>query len=265
MQNPCRPRRLPAHRVLLLALAILGSTAAPGSDRNHRANQAPRALAAGSGATTTTLTSGPNPSHRNQPVFFTATVNGELPTGTVTFSEGTTMLCGGPVALRQDGTALCTILTFAAGTHEVVATYSGDQVNTPSASSPLSQSVSSLLWTTMTFSSQCMFRPVDPGEPFTYSIRLNGGSEPQGDVVFSDGTKTLCTVPLVDRRATCTTTELEATGSEPMTSLALRANYLGDGINAPADTGSFPVRVRNPLVFIFRNDFEYSDTCPTQQ
>lgn len=263
MQHPCRPRRLPAHRVLLLALVVLGSTAAPASDRNHRADQTPRPLA-GSGGTTTTLTSGPNPSHRNQPVFFTATVSGQVPTGTVTFSEGSTVLCGGPVSLRQDGTALCTILTFAAGTHEVVAAYSGDQGNSPSASNLVSQSVGSLLWTTMTFSSQCAFLPVDPGEPFTYSIRLNGGSAPQGDVVFSDGSKTLCTVPLVDRIATCTTDELEATGDEPLTSLALRATYLGDGINAPADSGSFPARVRNPLVFIFRDDFDYSDTCPTQ-
>ena len=264
MQIPCRSRPLQAHRVLLLALAILGSTAAPASDSNHRAGQTQRALA-GSGATTTTLTSGPNPSHRNQPVFFTATVSGQTPTGTVTFAEGATMLCGGPVALRQDGTAHCTISTFAAGTHEVVATYSGDQVNSPSASNPVSQSVGSLLWTTMIFSSQCGFLPVDPGEPFTYSVRLSGGSAPQGDVVFSDGAKTLCTAPLVDRIATCTTAELEATGGEPVTSLVLRATYLGDGINAPADSGSFPARVRNPQVFIFRHDFDYSDTCPTQQ
>src|SRR5688572_9680183 len=171
MQNPCRPRPLPAHRVFLLVLATLGSTAVPAADRIYGANPVPGYLASSS-ATTTTLTSGPNPSHLNQPVFFTATVNGQLPTGTVTFSEGPTVICG-PVALRQDGTALCTTLTFAAGTHDVVATYSGDPGNSPSASNLRSQSVTNLLWTTMTFSSLCGFRPVDPGEPFTYSIRLN--------------------------------------------------------------------------------------------
>jgi len=264
MQITCRLRPSVAHRALVLVLATLGSTASTAAGRIPRAYPVPSQLA-GSTATTTTLTSVPNPSHLNQNVFFTATVSGQLPTGTVTFSEGATVLCGGPIALRQDGTAHCPILTLATGTHEIAAAYSGDAVNAPSVSAPRSQSVTSLLWVTMTFGSQCMFRPVDPGEPFTYRIQLNGGSAPQGDVVFSDGTKTICTVPVVDRVATCTTTELEASGSDPTTSLLLRASYLGDGINAPTDGGSFPARVRNPQVFIFRDDFDYSETCPTQQ
>ncbi|MGE5052777.1 MAG: Ig-like domain-containing protein [Acidobacteriota bacterium] len=76
---------------------------------------------------------------------FTATVTGQpgfyqsLPTGTVSFLDGTTSL--GSSALNSDGLATLTISTLAVATHSVTATYSGATDFAPSTSAVLSQVV----------------------------------------------------------------------------------------------------------------------------
>jgi hypothetical protein len=77
-------------------------------------------------ATSTALTSSPTSSGLNQSVTFTATVSPRTtgqPTGTVTFSNGTTPL--GSAAL-SGGVASLSISTLAIGTHNITAAYSGD-------------------------------------------------------------------------------------------------------------------------------------------
>ena len=80
-------------------------------------------------------------------VALTATVTGSNPTGTVNFTENGSSLSGcSAVALSGSGngrTAVCTINTLTAGTHSIIASYSGDAGNGASSSSPLSQVVSS--------------------------------------------------------------------------------------------------------------------------
>src|SRR5439155_16448788 len=88
----------------------------------------------GSGAaTTTTLSSSANPSTVGANVTFTATATGTSPTGTVNFLDGGTSISGcSAVALTGTGnsrTAACATTSLAAGTHSVVATYSGDATN----------------------------------------------------------------------------------------------------------------------------------------
>ena len=77
------------------------------------------------GELTTALTSTPNPSAIGQVAVFTATVTGpgSTPTGDVTFSEGTAMLGTTPL---NNGVATFSIDVLAAGSHAIVATYSGD-------------------------------------------------------------------------------------------------------------------------------------------
>jgi hypothetical protein len=90
----------------------------------------------------TTLTSGLNPSQFGQAVTFTATVgNGgvSVPSGNVKFVEGATTL--GTAALDAGGVAMFTISTLAAGQHMVTASYEGDSKSTPSLSAPFVETV----------------------------------------------------------------------------------------------------------------------------
>ncbi len=87
-------------------------------------------------ATTTALTSSPNPSTAGQVVTFTATViSGGSPvtTGTVAFSEGATPLA--TVALDSSGLGTLSTSALAAGSHTITATYSGAAGFQPSSGS----------------------------------------------------------------------------------------------------------------------------------
>jgi uncharacterized repeat protein (TIGR01451 family) len=78
-------------------------------------------------ATTTAVTSSPNPSSLNQSVTFTATVSSTagVPTGTVQFKDGGTNL-GPPQALNGSGVATFSTSSLVAGVHAITAEYSGD-------------------------------------------------------------------------------------------------------------------------------------------
>jgi len=73
--------------------------------------------------TTTTVTSSVNPSTQGQAVTLTATVSGDAPTGSVTFSEGGTTLGTSPL---NGGTATWATSSWAPGTHVVTASYVSD-------------------------------------------------------------------------------------------------------------------------------------------
>jgi PKD repeat protein len=96
-------------------------------------------------ATTTVLTSDPNPSAFSEPLAITATVTGVSPTGLVLFTDG-----GAPIAdceavpLGEGGdvaTAVCNTRWLWPGDHSLVATYLGDANNAGSASPEYVQSV----------------------------------------------------------------------------------------------------------------------------
>jgi hypothetical protein len=95
--------------------------------------------------TTTALTSSPNPSNFGQAVTFTATVTVQpgfykgVPTGTVTFYDGSTNIGNSP--LDSNGVAILTTSKLTEGTHSMTATYSGDKNCVPSTSPALYQTV----------------------------------------------------------------------------------------------------------------------------
>jgi hypothetical protein len=97
--------------------------------------------------TSTNLISSANPSQVNQSVTFTATVTSSTagtPTGTVTFTDGTSTLGGGPVTLSPGGggaQAQLTVSFPAISTHNINATYNGDSTFAGSGSSTLVQQV----------------------------------------------------------------------------------------------------------------------------
>jgi CSLREA domain-containing protein len=81
--------------------------------------------------TTTTLSVTPDTPVYAQALTLMATVAGSMVTeGTVTFTEGETVL-GGPVALNGDGQASVAV-TLSAGEHLITATYSGSSSHEPS-------------------------------------------------------------------------------------------------------------------------------------
>jgi hypothetical protein len=91
-------------------------------------------------ATTTTLTSSPNPSHSGQAVTFTAQVvsTGPAPTGKVKFLDGTLAIGS---ATLSGGVAKLTKSTLAVGTHPITAQYLGDAASNTSTSSVVNQVV----------------------------------------------------------------------------------------------------------------------------
>ena len=92
-------------------------------------------------ATTTTLTSAPNPSAFKQPVTLTASVTSagpEVPAGTVIFREGTNSIGN---AKLVNGVATLVKQALSSGVHSITATYEGDAQSAKSTSSVLQQVV----------------------------------------------------------------------------------------------------------------------------
>jgi hypothetical protein len=100
---------------------------------------------AGPAATSTALKSSANPSTAGASVTFTATVTGNAPGGTVAFSANGTAITGcAASAVAGTGnvrTAACSTGALAAGSHAIVAKYSGNAGNLASTSAALTQTV----------------------------------------------------------------------------------------------------------------------------
>lgn len=96
----------------------------------------------GQPATTTAVTSSADPSILSASVTFTATVvqsgGSGSPTGTVTFSDGSTALATAPLT---NGQATFTSSSLSVGSHSITAAYSGDANFTGSTSTALTQFV----------------------------------------------------------------------------------------------------------------------------
>ena len=90
--------------------------------------------------TITALSSSLNPSSLGQAVTFTATVtsSGQMPTGNVTFRDGSKGL---KTVLLSGGVATVTTAKLAAGTHQITAQYKGNSDSSKSTSSVLVQIV----------------------------------------------------------------------------------------------------------------------------
>ena len=112
-----------------LAVGSHSITASYGGDGNFNSSSSTMSQTVNKASTTTTLSSSANPSTIGQSVTFTATVNvvapaAGTPTGTVTFSDGSTTLA--TVALSSSGTASFSTSTLAVASHSITAVYSGD-------------------------------------------------------------------------------------------------------------------------------------------
>ncbi len=161
------------------------TTAYSGDAANAASASAALTQAVNPVATTTALTSSLNPAKAGQAISFTAHVGGGSPTGTVTFSDGGTMLGTGMLA---NGIATFTTSALSAGTHSITASYGGNGVNAPSQSAALTQTVTALPGTTLTVSS--LTGAIGQAVTLSATLKLTGGAALSGKTLtFSvDGT-----------------------------------------------------------------------------
>jgi large repetitive protein len=180
------------------------------------------------GSTTTTVTSSLNPSTLGQNVTFTATVTtgagtGDL-TGTVSFSDGTTVLAAA-VPLNA-GVATFTTSALTVGSHSITASYSGDSGHSSSTSTPPYVQVVNQVFSPTVTAVTSSLNPSTFGQGVTFTAEVStvaGTGNLTGTISFSDGAKVLAAaVPLSAGVATFATSTL-AVGSHSIT-----ASYSGD-------------------------------------
>jgi len=146
-------------------------------------------------ATTAVVSSSANPSVYSQPVTFTATVTANapgsgVPTGTVTFKDGSSTL--GTGALDGTGHATFTTSTLSVAGHSITAVYGGDASFNGSTSAIVTQTVNKD-GTTATVTSSLNPSAHNQAVTFTATVVANapGTAIPTGTVTFKNGTKKL--------------------------------------------------------------------------
>ena len=142
--------------------------------------------------TSTLVSSSADPSVFGQQVTFTATVSAVFPaagtpTGSVTFTEGGTVVAAG-VALNASAKATLQTMTLGFGSHLITATYSGDSTFSASASAPANQAVNPDA-TTTSLKSSLGTSVFGQAVTFTATVlaALPGSGMPKGVVTFEDG------------------------------------------------------------------------------
>ncbi len=178
---------------------------------------------------TVAMTSSENPSVVGDLVQFTATisgVSGAATTGTVTFSDSGTVL---GTATVNGSTAVFGISTLVAGSHLIVATYSGDATNQGAISAALPQGVNTAGTTVALVSS---VNPSVTGSPVKFTATVVSlGKTPTGTVAFLDGSTIIGTGQVSGGVATFTTSSLSP-GQHVIT-----ARYGGDAGTQVSSSG----------------------------
>lgn len=189
----------------------------------------------------TSLTSSSNPSSFGQSVTFTATVNPqtpEMPTGTITFNDGSTQLGQEPIS---GGSASLTTSLLAVGSHSITASYSGDSNFGGSISSPLTQVVA-MVSTTTALSGSPNPGAVGQNVTFTATVSSATSSMPTGTVSFFDGSTQIGSAILSSGVGVFVTSSLAA-GSH-----VIAAVYSGDS-NFNGSTSSSLTETVSPPTF----------------
>jgi hypothetical protein len=182
------------------------------------------------------LFSTPNPSTYGESVTFPLRVSAAppggspgtpLPTGTVTLTEGTSVLA--TATLDNSGKAAFVIANLTAGSHSIGATYSGDANFSNSILSDHPQEVDKAPTQTILTSS---LNPATNASTFLLSARVSSTVGPlSGSVTFLDGTNALASVPLDDSGSAKLPLSNLSIGSHHLT-----AAYSGDPNFAPSQS-----------------------------
>jgi Glycoside hydrolase family 44/Bacterial Ig-like domain (group 3) len=183
-------------------------------------------LPPGLAVTTTSLSASSLQLTAGQSVKFTATIAPQsgsgTPSGTVTFSDGTTSLGSAPVT---SGTATLSTSSLSNGTHAITAAYSGDSNFSASTSPVVTVVVSPPSKITTTTSVTAPTSQLTVGQTLSLNIVVaahSGTSTPTGSVSILDGMTQLGAPSLTAGAATFTTSTL-AVGAHSIT-----VSYSGD-------------------------------------
>jgi predicted thioesterase len=207
-------------------------TAKYSGDTNYSAGTTgPLNVVVNKAAPVDTLTSAPTPTTFGTPVTATFTVplvNGVVPTGLVSFYNGTTLIGTGNV--NASGVATITTSNLPVGTDTITAKYPGD--NTYAPASPTTTEVVGLatgIGDVLTSSPN----PSNFGTPviITETLPTVGGVAPTGTVNFFYNGTQIGTGTVSNGVATFTTSTLPV-GNDPIT-----ATYSGDGNYATVNSG----------------------------
>ena len=198
-------------------------------------------------ATTTTLTASATQIASGQSVTFAATVapqaGSNVPTGTITFLDGTTTL--GTSTLNASGVATFTTTGLAAGSQSITASYAGDgndggsvsQAVTVTVTTAIQSNTTVLTSTTMTASATQL--TVGQSVTFTATVLAQSGNTvATGVVTFLDGSTSLGTGQLNASGVATFSTSSLATGTH-----SISASYGGDTSHAPSTSAVTAVNV----------------------
>src|SRR5437867_2144781 len=194
------------------------------------------------GQTATTLTSTPNPSLAGQAVTLSTTVTAVapaagVPTGTVTFMDGATVL---GTATLTNGSASLVTSTLTTGNHSLTTVYSGSANFNASTSATVIHTVNPGSTSTSLSSTP---NPSTLGQTVTLSATVSAVAPavgvPTGTVTFRDGATSLGVVTLVNGSASLTVSTL-TTGSHSLTAV-----YSGSP-NFLASTSPVVTQIVNP-------------------
>jgi parallel beta-helix repeat protein len=192
----------------------------------------------GTTPTTTVLHSSLNPAGVGVTVTFTAQVTSPAgtPTGSVTFTDGSTVLGTGTLT---GGVAMFSTNSLVIGTHTITATYTGAS-DFESSSATLTQTAGYQSVTTTSVSPE----PSTYGQPTVFSVHVAGAvgstGTPSGTVqlVFCHGATINVTLDASGNGTAVTPTGNEI--SEPVGSCSYTANYQGDAYFFPSASASTP-------------------------
>lgn len=181
--------------------------------------------------TTLSLSTTANPSIFGQPLTVTAKVTPAFtgtPTGTVTFTEGAIVISTLP--LDANSSAAIDLSSFPAGTHNIVATYSGDTNFKSSVSATISQAV--FFATTITFTADSSRQLAN--SPLNVNVKVSSpNGTPAGTVKILDGLVVLAQLKLDQTGSAVFSTTTLAGGTH-----SLIAAYVGDGFFNPLSSSA---------------------------
>ena len=205
----------------------------------------------GTGTSTTSLVAMPTTATAGQTVTLVATVGpppgGQVPTGSVTFLDGTTSL--GTVTLSPNGngsaSATLAISTLAVGSHSITANYGGDSENNASTGTATVTISGSATPTTTVLTVSPATLAYGQAEMLTASIQGSTGAAPTGTVSFFDQAGLLGMAPVAASVTSGTASLTLSTLS--IGSHTIVARYSGDASNQLSASGSQTVTVNRAV------------------
>ena len=198
-------------------------------------------------STHASIASSANPSYAGSPITLTANLlsNGGVPTGSVTFLDGTSSLGSAP--LNAQGIALLQVpgRFWTAGDHALTAVYNGDVSDAGSTSSSLAEVIAIAPSTSFLTSS---LNPAGLGASITFTAAIaTQGGVPTGSVQFFDASNSIGSAILTSTGSSSAsavfTTSALALGAHQLTAV-----YAGDAFTSPSTSPALTETIQSTTV-----------------